>query len=61
MARIRQTEIHTRRTRRMKLRKLRQKYTTAKTGIQKEKILDFQARVAPWLSEELFLAPLKRK
>lgn len=61
MPRIRQTEIHARRTRRMKLRKLRQKYTVAKTGLQKEKVLSSQARVAPWLSEELFLAPLKRK
>lgn len=61
MPRLRQTEIHTRRMRRMKLRKLRQKYTAAKTGLQKEKVLGSQARVAPWLSEELFLAPLKRK
>lgn len=61
MARIRQTEIHTRRVRRMKLRRLRQKYTAAKTGLQKEKVLSSQARIAPWLSEELFLAPLKKK
>lgn len=45
----------------MKLHKLRQKYAGAKTGLQKEKVLGSQARVAPWLSEELFLAPLKRK
>ena len=61
MVRIRQTEIHARRVRRMKLHKLRQKYAGAKTGLQKEKVLGSQARVAPWLSEELFLAPLKRK
>ena len=61
MARIRQTEINARRTRRMKLKKLRQKYAEAKTGFQKEKVLVSQGRVAPWLSEELFLAPLKRK
>lgn len=61
MARIRQTEIHARRTRRRKLKKLRQKYVAAKSGLQKEKVLVSQGRVAPWLSEELFLAPLKRK
>lgn len=61
MTRIKQVEIHARRVRRVKLQKLRQKYTAAKTGLQKEKILNSQARIAPWLSEELFLAPLKKK
>ena len=61
MARIRQTEIHARRVRRGKLRQLRQKYAAAKTGLHKEKVLTKVARIAPWLSEEQFLAPVKGK
>jgi hypothetical protein len=58
---VRKTEIHRRRKRREKLRKLRSRYSLAKTNQEKEKILEKVKRIAPWLSEEEFLEPLKNK
>lgn len=61
MARIRQTEIHARRIRRKKLRHLRQKYATARTGLQKEAVITKVTRIVPWMAEEQFLAVMKGK
>ena len=58
---IRKTEIHQRRVRKEKLKKLRAKFTLAKTSQEKEKILEKVKRIAPWLSEEEFLEPIKGK
>jgi hypothetical protein len=58
---VRKTELHQRRKRKEKLRKLRSKYALAKTNQEKEKILEKVKRIAPWLSEEEFLEPLKKK
>jgi hypothetical protein len=52
--------IEKRRKRRAKLKKLREKYLLAKTKEEKEKILEKVRKITPWLSEEEFLAPLKR-
>lgn len=60
MAMIRRTEIHGRRVRKMKLHKLRGRYASADTAGAKEKILEKAARVAPWVSKEEFLAPIKK-
>jgi len=59
MPRIRQNELHARRVRRLKLRKLRQRYAGVKTAAEKEQVLQRVARMTPWLSAEEFLAPLK--
>jgi len=56
---IRQNEIHRRRVRRERLRKLRARYAKAKSAAEKEQILAKVARVAPTISTEQFLAPLK--
>ena len=61
MAVERSTEIHRRRVRKVKLRKLRAKYKEAKGAVEKEKITAKVAKIAPWLSEEEFAAPLKKK
>lgn len=53
--------IEKRRKRREKLKKLREKYLLAKTKEEKERILEKVRKIAPWLSEEKFLAPLKKK
>jgi len=53
--------IEKRRKRREKLKKLREKYLLAKTKEEKERILEKLRKIAPWLSEEEFLAPLKKK
>ena len=53
--------IEKRRKRREKLKKLREKYLLAKTKEEKERILEKLRKIAPWLSEEGFLAPLKKK
>jgi hypothetical protein len=54
----RKTEIHQRRKRKQQFRRLREKYSLAKTDQEKEKILEKVRRIAPWLNEEEFLKPL---
>lgn len=51
--------LQVREKRKAKLAKLRQKYVAAKTGNEKEKALEKARKVAPWLSQEEFLAPAK--
>ena len=58
---IRNTEIAQRRTRKMKLRKLRARYGEAKSATEKEKIVEKAGRIAPWVTKDEFLAPLKAK
>ena len=58
---LRMTEIKGRRIRKEKLRKLRAKYKEAKSAIDKEKVVSKAAKIAPWLSEEEFVSPLKKK
>jgi hypothetical protein len=55
----RRNELHARRVRRRHLKKLRERYAKAKTGGDKERILEKVRRVAPGLSSEQFLAPIK--
>lgn len=43
-----------------KLAKLRQLYLEAKTNQEKEQIWEKVFKIAPWLSEEEFLRPLKK-
>lgn len=56
---IRRNEIHARRGRRLHLKKLRARYARAKTSAEKEKILEKVMRVAPGVSTEQFVAPIK--
>ena len=56
----RSLQIRIRRKRKQKLKKLRQKYAEAQTISEKERILEKVKRIAPWLSREEFLAPLKK-
>ena len=56
---IRRNELHRRRARREHLKKLRERYARAKTTAEREKILQKVARVAPCVSTEQFLAPIK--
>jgi uncharacterized protein DUF6800 len=55
----RRNELHARRARRQHLKKLRARYAKAKTGAEKEKILEKVLRVAPGVSSEQFLAQIK--
>ena len=55
----RRNELHARRTRRQRLRKLRERYVKAKSAVEKEQIMAKVARVAPGVSSEQFLAPIK--
>jgi len=43
-----------------KLARLRQLYAKAKTEQEKEKVLERLFKIAPWLSKEEFLKPLKQ-
>lgn len=43
----------------MKLRKLRRRYSAAKTAAERERILEKVARIAPHVTKEEFLAPLR--
>ena len=61
MTRIRQKEIHARRVRKKKMTALRARYRDAKSGTHKEHVVAKAARVAPWISEEEFVALAKRK
>jgi len=54
-------EIKKKQKRRKKLAKLRKKYSQAKTEVEKQKILEKVNRLAPYLSKEEFLKPLKAK
>ena len=56
---IRRNELHARRVRRQQLKKLRVRFAKAKTSADKEKILAKVARVAPGISPEQFVAPIK--
>lgn len=56
----RKLQIKIRHRRKKKLAKLRQAYLVAKTKEEKEKILAKVSKIAPWLSEEEFLAPVKK-
>jgi hypothetical protein len=56
---VRRNELHARRVRRQRLKQLRDRYAKAKTTAEKEKIMEKVARVAPSLSSEQFLAPIK--
>ncbi len=58
---IRIKELRHRKQRREKLRKLRAKYAKATSEDQKSKILEHARKVALWLSEEEFLAPLNKE
>ena len=55
----RRNELHARRVRRLHLKKLRARYAKAKTNAEKEKILQKVMRVAPGVSTEQFVAPIK--
>jgi len=54
MSRIRQRELHARRVRGKKLKKLREKYAKSKSAAQKDQILTKVSRQAPTLSKEEF-------
>jgi hypothetical protein len=56
---VRRNELHARRVRRHRLKQLRERYAKAKTGSERDKILEKASRVAPTLSSEQFLAPIK--
>jgi len=58
---IRFNELRQRRNRKQKLKKLREKFALAKTKEEKEKILEKDFKIAPWLTEEEFLKPIKEK
>lgn len=50
MGRIfRRTEIHARRARKSKMRKLRTRFAATKSAAEKEKILAKMGRIAPWV------------
>ncbi|MCD6407198.1 hypothetical protein J7L81_04945 [Candidatus Aerophobetes bacterium] len=53
--------IAKRRKRKEKLRKLREKYLAAKTDEERQKVLDKAKRIAPWLSQEEFLEPIRER
>lgn len=57
---IRSKEIRRRRTRRVKMQKLRQRYAVSKTKKEKDEVLAKVRRIAPLLTEEQFLASLKK-
>lgn len=56
---IRRSEIRRRRARRAKIDLLRAKYAAAKTKKEKDAIMAKLAVVAPWISEQQFLTPMK--
>jgi hypothetical protein len=61
MSRIRQREIHARRTRKRKLNQLRVRYSDAKGPLQKEQVMAKLGRVAPWLNEEALTGKKKKE
>ena len=52
--------IRQKQQRKAKLKKLRQRYAAAKDTIEKEQIWQKVVKIAPWLTKEQFLAPLKQ-
>jgi len=56
---VRRNELHARRVRRRRLKQLRERYAKAKTSAEKDRIVEKAARVAPSLSSEQFLTPVK--
>ena len=56
---VRRNELHARRVRHQRLKQLRERYAKAKTSAEKDKIMEKVSRVAPSLSSEQFLAPIK--
>lgn len=59
--RLHETELHRRRHRREKIRKLREKYLKAESEEERKKIIEKVLRVNPYITEEEFLAPIKDK
>jgi len=57
----RKKQISQERKRRLKLKKLRQKYLSAKGLMDKEKIIEKAQRLAPWLTKENFLRPIESR
>jgi len=57
----RKFKIKKRQKRRKKLAKLRELYSKTKSKKEKQKILEKVVKIAPYLSEEVFLAPLEKK
>lgn len=57
----RKVQLKTREKRKVKLAKLRQRYSAAESEVEKEKILEKARQLAPWLSREEFLAPIKNQ
>lgn len=57
---IRQNELHARRVRKMKLKKLRAHYAAAKSASEKEKIVRKAGRIAPWVAGDRFIAAAKK-
>ena len=58
---IRRNELHRHRVRRHKLKKLRRRYADVRTSAERERILQKVMRVAPSITSEQFVAPLKAK
>jgi uncharacterized protein DUF6800 len=56
---IRQCEIRRHQTRRSKLKQLRRKYAAARTDGERQKVLVKLSKVAPTITREQFLTPLK--
>ncbi|MBU0458362.1 hypothetical protein KJ652_07440 [Patescibacteria group bacterium] len=59
MSRIRQRELHARRSRKKKLAQLREQYAAAKSASAKTKILDKVSLIAPSLTKEDFEGSVK--
>ncbi|MEK6544334.1 MAG: DUF6800 family protein [Elusimicrobiota bacterium] len=59
--RVRSAAKTKRRNRQEKIGKLRTKFSVAKTQEEKDKILSKLNRINPWLTPELFVAPLVGK
>lgn len=57
---IRRAEIRRRRTRKAKVAVLRTRYQATTSKTDKQAIMAKLAKIAPWLSEEQFLAPIKK-
>ena len=59
MSRIRQREIHARRVRKLKLKKLRVHLADTKGGAVKDHMIAKLARIAPWLDEKSLMGKKK--
>ena len=58
---IKRSEFKRRKQRRAKLGSLRKKYVASRTEDEKKTILAKVIRVAPWLSQDQFVAPISAK